>query len=318
MARINLLPWRKEQRERRNKEFNALAAATAGVAALFVILALSFLNKELSNQQDANQRIKDANTQLDLALKSIEELETKREQMLAQMKVIQDLQGRRSIPVRVWDDMARAVPEAMYLNNIKRDADVITLTGFADNPNVVAALVRNLNASEWLDGSAVVSIKSKLEAYQNTAPQTATNNKEPTRPSYPEDNYVEFVVTTKVQNPQTADEKAKAGANGTEEVPLPPVTTGGGTAMPEVVTIGVENAPQATPSTQAPAPAPAPQAGGANNANQPAQPAPAPAPQAGGASGNQPAVQPAPAQGATPQNVQPVEINSNAPAGDLK
>lgn len=312
MARINLLPWRKEQRERRNKEFNALAAATAGVAALCVILALSFLNKELSNQQDANQRIKDANAQLDLALKSIEDLETKREQMLSQMKVIQDLQGRRSIPVRVWDDMARAVPEAMYLNNIKRDADVITLTGFADNPNVVAALVRNLNASEWLDGSAVVSIKSKLEAYQAATPQT-NNNKEPTRPTYPEDNYVEFVVTTKVQNPQTEEEKAKAGTNGTEEVPLPPVTTDGGTAMPEVATIGVENAPQ-TANPQTPAPAPTPQANGTNGANQPA-----PAPQANGtASTNQPVAQSAPAQGATPQNAQPVATNSNTPAGGQK
>lgn len=247
MARINLLPWRKEQRERRNKEFNVLALATAGLAVLATVLALSFLNKDLSNQQDANKRIQDANAQLDVALKSIEELETQREQMLSQMKVIQDLQGRRSIPVRVWDDMARAVPEAMYLNNIKRQADVITLTGFADNPNVVATLVRNLNASEWLDGSAVVSIKSKIEAYQdNTVSADASKNR------HSEDNYIEFVVTSKIQYPQTEEEKAKAGNTETTDVPLPPTTVDVG-AMPEVAEIGIENAPTSAAPTVEPA-----------------------------------------------------------------
>lgn len=253
MARINLLPWRKEQRERRNKEFNLLAGAVAGLAILVAILAWSLLNRDLSNQQEANNRIQEANAQLDVALKSIEELEAQREQMLSQMKVIQDLQGRRSVPVRVWDDMARAIPEAMYLNNIKREADVITLTGFADNPNVVATLVRNLNSSDWLDGSAVVSIKSKLEAYQDTTVQPTTNNNQPTRPVYPEDSYIEFVVTTKVQDPKTKEEAdAQANASNNQPVQLPPVTVTtspqtGSTAMPEVAPIGVDNAPAATP-----------------------------------------------------------------------
>lgn len=52
MARINLLPWRKEQRELRNKEFNLLLIATAGLAILATILILSLLSRELTNQQD--------------------------------------------------------------------------------------------------------------------------------------------------------------------------------------------------------------------------------------------------------------------------
>lgn len=283
MARINLLPWRKEQRERKNKEFNLLAGATAGVAVLVTVLALSLLGRDLSNQQDANKRIEDANAQLDVALKSIEDLEAQRDQMIAQMKVVQDLQGRRSIPVRVWDDIARAMPEAMYLNSIKRDADTITLTGFAANPNVVASLVRNLNASEWLDGSVVSSIKSRLEAYQDIAPKQANADK--ARPIYPEDSYVEFVVVTKVQNPQTEEEKAKSQTGGDADVVLPPITDVA--EMPEVAPIGIENAPADTP-----APAPA-NAGETASANQPA----------------------AVTEQVAPQDAQPVVDNSNAQAG---
>lgn len=221
MARINLLPWRQEERKRKNNEFNRLIAAVAGLAALAVLLAYTLLNNDLGNQQTANKKIEEANAQLDIALKSIETLEAQREQMLSQMKVIQDLQGRRSIPVRVWDDIARAVPTAMYLVNIKREDDLITITGFADNANIVANLVRNLNNSQWLDGSAVVSIKSKLEAYQNTPAPAA--NPDNARPMYPEDNYVEFVVTTTVQqqttNPTDAEQSGAELVPATQGVP---------------------------------------------------------------------------------------------------
>lgn len=243
MARINLLPWRKEQRERRNKEFNLLAGATAGLAILAIILVLSLLTKDLSNQQDANQRIEDANAQLDVALKSIEDLEEQREQMLSQMKVIQDLQGRRSVPVRVWDNIARAIPrDTMYLNNIKREGDVIRLSGFAANPNVVANLVRNLNASEWLGGSAVLSIKSNIQAYQSTPSNAGV---------HPEDNYVEFVATTKIQYQETKDEATDSTG---EDVALPPIIVDSqgmdNQEIPEISVIGVDNAPnQASPTT---------------------------------------------------------------------
>jgi len=281
MARINLLPWRKEQRELRNKEFNLLLIATAGLAILATILILSLLSRELTNQQNANQRIEDANAQLDVALKSIEDLDAQREQMLSQMKVIQDLQGRRSVPVRVWDNIARAVPkDTMYLVSIKREGDVITLSGFAANPNIVANLVRNLNASEWLDGSAGGGIKSKIEAYQNTPSQQVVSAG--VRSIYPEESYVEFVVTTNIHYQDTKDESDDATD---ENVTLPPTTVDGegmsNQELPEVPTIGIDNAPGQTPSTTsetAPTLEPADSVAGTDTADTPntqnVQPAP--------------------------------------------
>ena len=261
--------------------FNLLLIATAGLAILATILILSLLSRELTNQQNANQRIEDANAQLDVALKSIEDLDAQREQMLSQMKVIQDLQGRRSVPVRVWDNIARAVPkDTMYLVSIKREGDVITLSGFAANPNIVANLVRNLNASEWLDGSAVVSIKSKIEAYQNTPSQQVVSAG--VRSIYPEESYVEFVVTTNIHYQDTKDESDDATD---ENVTLPPTIVDGegmsNQELPEVPTIGIDNAPGQTPSTTsetAPTLEPADSVAGTDTADTPntqnVQPAP--------------------------------------------
>ena len=117
------------------------------------------------------------------------------------MQVIQDLQGRRPVPVRLWDDLAKAMPPALYLNNLKREGDVLTLTGLADNPNIVSSLIRNLDSSKWMGNSAVSNIQQNITAYESAPAlnNTVTAGEQP-RPIYPEDSYVQFVVTTKVQS----------------------------------------------------------------------------------------------------------------------
>jgi type IV pilus assembly protein PilN len=199
MARINLLPWRQEVRERRNKEFLTLVGAVLLLSLIGAFAAWSYYNNTLESQQLANERIKQENTKLDSALKQIESLEQQRDDIIARMKVIQDLQGRRPIPVRVWDDIARLIPAQMYLTNMKRVGDVITFTGQADNPNVISTFMRSLDSSEWLEKSAVVSIQQPdAVAYQGANPAPPPPGSTP-KPAYPEEKYVTFVVTTQVK-----------------------------------------------------------------------------------------------------------------------
>ncbi|MGP4714367.1 MULTISPECIES: PilN domain-containing protein [unclassified Psychrobacter] len=201
MARINLLPWRAEERERRNKEFITLVVAVTLLALLAAFASWSYFNNELEEQRDANALIEQENARLDAVLVEIDGLEQRREDIISRMQVIQDLQGRRPVPVRLWDDIAKAIPPALYLNNFKREGDILTLTGFADNPNVVSSLIRNLDSSEWMGNSAVSNIQQNISAYE--APPTLnepTTTGDAPRPVYPEDSYVQFVVTTKVQS----------------------------------------------------------------------------------------------------------------------
>ena len=218
MARINLLPWRQEERERRNKEFITLVAAVTLLALLAAFATWSYFNNELEEQRDANALIVKENTRLDVILTDIESLEQRREDIISRMQVIQDLQGRRPVPVRIWDDLAKAIPSELYLTNLKREGDLITLTGNADNPNVISSLIRNLDSSKWMGNSAVSNIQQKITAYQAdpvlNAPATTTN--EQPRPIYPEDSYVQFVVTTKVQSEtaESTDTESSTGLGG--------------------------------------------------------------------------------------------------------
>lgn len=114
-------------------------------------------------------------------LTDIDSLEQRRENIISRMQVIQDLQGRRPVPVRLWDDLAKAIPATLYLNNLKREGDLLTLTGLADNPNIVSSLIRNLDSSKWMGDSAVRNIQQNISAYE-TAPalnQTTTTGEQP-------------------------------------------------------------------------------------------------------------------------------------------
>lgn len=213
MARINLLPWRQEERERSNKEFITLVVAVTLLALLSAFATWSYFNNELDEQRDANALVEQENARLDTVLTEIDSLEQRREDIISRMQVIQDLQGRRPVPVHLWDDMAKAMPSALYLNNLKREGDLITLTGLADNPNVVSSLIRNLDTSKWMGNSAVRNIQQNITAYQ-AAPvlnEAVTTGSQP-RPIYPEDSYVQFVITTQVQSESTnPDDSAESG-----------------------------------------------------------------------------------------------------------
>lgn len=227
MARINLLPWRQEVRERKNKEFMTLVVAVLLLSLLCAFAAWSYFNNQLTSQQAANEKIKQENTSLDKALVEIETLEQQRDAIVARMKVIQDLQGRRPVPVRVWDDIARLIPAQMYLNNMKREGDVITFTGQASDNTVVANFIRGLDGSEWLQDSAVVSIEQpNAVAYQQTAKPTPTpkDGKQP-RPEYPEDRYITFVVTTKISQSTASGVASTASSVASTVSAVSPVDT---------------------------------------------------------------------------------------------
>lgn len=212
MAKINLLPWRQELREQRNREFMTLVVAVLLLSLLGAFAAWSYYKNTLENQQLANERIKQENANLDKALKEIQTLEQQRDDIIARMKVIQDLQGRRPVPVRIWEDIARIIPAQMYLTSMKREADTITFTGQADNPNVISTFMRSLDGTQWLEKSAVVSIQQpNAVAYQAPAPAAGNISASSTSATLPEANYVTFVVTTMVKQTDIASATAASG-----------------------------------------------------------------------------------------------------------
>lgn len=229
MAKINLLPWRAELREQRKKEFVVTIGAVFLLAVVLAGLTWMFFNARLSDQQQANQQVTAANESLDQKLKALDGLQARRDEIVERMKVIQDLQGKRPVSVRLFDEVARMLPANVYLTKFKRVGDKFTIEGKAESPNSVSELLRNLEASSWFRNAF-------MESYQgpNSGSGVMAKDSGAVAPR-PEDSYGEFVINVDLEEPDTTDEGSQPDVDtATEASPsssaAPTATTAGATS----------------------------------------------------------------------------------------
>lgn len=160
MARINLLPWREELREERRKRFLTALAAVLVVAVGAVVVADQYIGSEINRQTARNHHVSQQIALLDERIKQISELKTRRQQLVERMKIIQDLQGNRPVSGRIFDQLARTLPDGVYFTEVKMTGKTLSITGVAASNNRVSDLMRNLDASDWLEAPSLTEVKA--------------------------------------------------------------------------------------------------------------------------------------------------------------
>jgi len=175
MARINLLPWREWERERRKKEFfgNLAGVLVAGVALVF--LFGFYLDDRLETQDARNARLASEIEELDRKIAEIQNLQKTRDELLARMRVIQELQGNRPVIVRVFDELVRTLASGVHFKSLKKQTTTLTVEGVAESNNRISSLMRNLDNSDWFASPNLKTIKEDPQNV-NYGPQASTFN----------------------------------------------------------------------------------------------------------------------------------------------
>lgn len=164
MAHINLLPWREWERERKKNEFLARLGLVFVLGAVMVFAGGWFLDGAIENQQARNQFMRDKIAVLDGQIAEIKELTQQREQLLARMRVIQELQGNRPVIVRVFDELVRTLAKGVYYRNVVMANKTLTMTGTSESNNRVSTLMRDLDKSEWFASPNLKGLKENPTA----------------------------------------------------------------------------------------------------------------------------------------------------------
>lgn len=162
MARINLLPWREEFRREKKKEFQVQLFGLSIVAVLIAFVWISAVDGSIDSQNQRNRLLEQEIQVLDKRVREIQELKQKREELIARMKVIQDLQGTRPTVVRYFDEMVRAVPDGIFFNSIKKQGTAISIEGVTESSNRVSTFMRNLDQSEWFANPNLRSLRANV------------------------------------------------------------------------------------------------------------------------------------------------------------
>lgn len=170
--RINLLDWRAERRRQRKQRFLAILGLAAAASLAVVVIGYLSMGAAVSHQQARNQYLTQQIAELEKQIKEIQELEKVKQNLLARMRVIEQLQQNRSATVHFFDEIINTLPDGVYLTSIKQSAQLVTIDGVAESNGRISSYLKNLDASPWFKDPKLVVIKtsdkSKLRASEFT------------------------------------------------------------------------------------------------------------------------------------------------------
>ena len=164
MPRINLLPWREQERKVRRREFMVAGGAAVFAAVIFVLGGKLLYSSWTDAQNEKNTLLKKEIVKLDAQIADIQDLENRRQRLLARMEIIEKLQRKRPEIVHLFDEIVKTVPEGVYLTAIKQTGNKLEIHGVAQSSTRVSTFMRNIDSSVWMDNPVLQVVESSRDS----------------------------------------------------------------------------------------------------------------------------------------------------------
>lgn len=160
MIPINLLPHRAARRKAQQQQFFVLAGMTLGLAAAIVVAVHTFFAGRIETQVERNKYLESEIVLLDKQIDEIRKLKEQTQALLARKRVVESLQTNRTETVRLLDQLVRQLPDGVFLKAIKQTGQKVNVVGYATSNARVSTLMRNFEASPWLETPSLIEIKA--------------------------------------------------------------------------------------------------------------------------------------------------------------
>ena len=160
MICINLLPHREEAKKAKREQFYVLTGLVSVLAALIVFAIYTLIDGQINLQAGNNDFLKQEIAVLDKQLDQIKRLKEQTQALLSRKQVIENLQRDRGETVYLLSEMVKQVPEGVYIRTLKQESLKVSLTGYAQSNARVSALMRNIDASPWLEKPQLIEVKA--------------------------------------------------------------------------------------------------------------------------------------------------------------
>ena len=163
MPRINLLPWRDEQRKERKLKFLVALSGAAIGACLTAFCGFLLMDSMISAQDARNAKLEEKISELNKQIEKINSLEADKERFIARMEVIEKLQRSRPEIVHVFDEIAKQLPDGVYLTAITQTGTRLKFEGVAQSSTRVSAFMRNIDGSSYLKNPELEVVETKKD-----------------------------------------------------------------------------------------------------------------------------------------------------------
>jgi len=160
-VKINLLDWRSELTTLRQTQFFTMLGGGAFAAILGVFIVWYGVTSAIDYQRDRNCFLEAQIAEMDKKITEIEELEKVKANLLARMRVIEELQASRAAMVHFFDEILNTLPEGVYIKSLRQAGTAVTILGVAESNNRVSAYMKNIESSRWFAEPKLVVINTK-------------------------------------------------------------------------------------------------------------------------------------------------------------
>jgi len=152
MIRINLLAEAKPVRKKRGVaalggagRLNTILIGVAlGLAVLAILIHWWILSAAIKSQEEKIRVAQVEVTRLESVLKEVKDFEAKKVKLQKKVDLINQLKQNQRGPVRLMDEISKALPDLVWLERMDYRGTSITMDGKAFNPPAVANFLENL------------------------------------------------------------------------------------------------------------------------------------------------------------------------------
>ena len=175
MIKINLLTVDRE-RVKRKAKFQIGEKITVACSLILVAAALivGWWFWALQRQSaDLDQQIADAEREtqrLRSVIQQVAQFEARRAQLQQRVTLIEELRKGQTGPVHLLDQISKALPEAMWLTDLKQTGTEISIEGRCSSLNSLSDFVSALEASNLFERPVEI-VDSRVEPASQTTPE---------------------------------------------------------------------------------------------------------------------------------------------------
>jgi len=172
MARINLLPWREERRQERQRQFMMSLVVAAIVGVVLVFIGGAVYDQKVRHQEMRNELVRGEIRRLDTRIRRIDELERTRARLVTRKQIIEQLQASRFMTVELLDKLAKSVPAGVTLGTVGQQGMNLAITGNSQSNARVSAYLQELEGNDLFIDPQLEFVRSSnipsasIEPYQ--------------------------------------------------------------------------------------------------------------------------------------------------------
>ncbi len=136
--------------DERESQLSIPAIVGASVLTVLIIVGLYFV--QANKLDDVRKQLEERRarlSELQDVLETLKVLEKTKKVLKNKVDIIQNLNSKKQIAVRMMDQLSRALPEMVWLKNMKFNNSVLTISGSALSNNLVADFINNLKSTNY-------------------------------------------------------------------------------------------------------------------------------------------------------------------------